>query len=63
MTMSMNKDQVDGLTKKVSGKINAVAGKIVGNKELEAKGKANLKVGKAQEKLGDAKAARKRIAY
>ena len=59
MTMSMNRDQVQGLKKKVSGKINAVAGKLVGNKELEAKGKATLKVGKAQEKLGDAKAAGK----
>ena len=61
--MSMNKDQIEGLKKKVSGKINAVAGKLVGNKEMEAKGKATLKVGKAQEKLGDAKAAGKKTAY
>lgn len=63
MTMSMNKDQVEGLKKKVSGKINAVAGKLVGNKEMEAKGKATVKVGKAQVKLGDAKAAGKKTAY
>ena len=61
--MTMNKDQVQGLKKKVSGKINAVAGKLVGNKELEAKGKTAMKVGKAQEKFGDAKAAGKKTAY
>ena len=33
-----------------------MAGKLVGNKELEAKGKAKKVIGKAQAKFGDAKA-------
>lgn len=52
----MNKDQVDGRSKAVEGKIKEMAGKIVGNKELEAKGKAKKVIGNAQAKFGDVKA-------
>ena len=51
----MNKDQVEGRRKVVAGKIKQVAGKIVGDKELEAKGKAKNKIGKAQASYGDIK--------
>ena len=44
----MNKDQIDGRSKAVEGKVKEVAGKLVGNKELEAKGKAKKIIGKAQ---------------
>ena len=37
--MSMNKDQVKGRVKEAEGKIKEVAGKLVGNEDLEAKGK------------------------
>ncbi len=52
----MNKDQVEGRKKGLVGKIKEVAGKIVGNKEMEAKGKVKKAVGKAQAKFGDVKA-------
>ena len=52
----MNKDQVAGREKQVEGKLKEAAGKIVGNKELEAKGKIKNQVGKAQAGFGDIKA-------
>ena len=51
----MNKDQVEGRRKEVVGKVKQVAGKIVGNKEMEAKGKVKNQVGKAQAAFGDVK--------
>ena len=54
--MTMNKDQVEGLKKEVAGKVKEVAGKIVGNKEMEVKGKVKNTIGKAQTHLGDVKA-------
>jgi uncharacterized protein YjbJ (UPF0337 family) len=41
--------------KEVRGKIEEVAGKLVGNKELQAEGKAEKTRGKAQAKFGDVK--------
>ena len=51
----MNKDQAKGTMKDVAGKVQAEAGKLTGNKEMEAKGLKNQVVGKAQKTLGDAK--------
>lgn len=51
----MNKDQVEGRRKEVAGKIKQVAGKIVGDKEMEVKGTAKSKIGKAQASYGDVK--------
>ena len=51
----MNKDQVNGKLQDIGGKIQEEAGKLVGNKEQEAKGVLNQVEGKTQEKLGDAK--------
>ena len=53
--MSMNKDQVKGRVNETKGKIKEVAGKLVGNEKLEAKGKVQKIVGKAQAKFGDVK--------
>jgi uncharacterized protein YjbJ (UPF0337 family) len=53
--MKLNKDQVKGLVNETEGKIKEAAGKLVGNKKLEAKGKAQKTLGKAQAKYGDVK--------
>jgi uncharacterized protein YjbJ (UPF0337 family) len=53
--MSMNKDQVKGRVKEAEGKTKEVTGKLVGNERLEAKGKVEKILGKAQAKFGDVK--------
>jgi uncharacterized protein YjbJ (UPF0337 family) len=53
--MSMNRDQVKGRVNQAEGKVKEVAGKVVGNESLEAKGKIQNVVGKAQAKFGDVK--------
>jgi uncharacterized protein YjbJ (UPF0337 family) len=53
----MNKDQVKGATKDVAGKLQSETGKMIGNKEMQAKGMKNEIAGKAQKHLGDAKEA------
>ena len=51
----MNKDQIKGRTKEAEGKLKAAAGAIIGNKKLEAKGKAEQVLGKVQASVGDLK--------
>ncbi|HEX4883546.1 MAG TPA: CsbD family protein [Casimicrobiaceae bacterium] len=51
----MNKDQVKGRVKEAKGTIKEVAGKLVGNESMEAKGKVEKTLGKAQAKFGDVK--------
>jgi uncharacterized protein YjbJ (UPF0337 family) len=51
----MNKDQVKGEVKEVSGMIKEVAGKIVGNEKLEEKGRIEKTRGEAQGAIGDIK--------
>ena len=53
----MNKDQVKGAAKKVGGKIQEEAGKLVGNPTQQVKGMANQAEGKTQQKVGDLKQA------
>jgi uncharacterized protein YjbJ (UPF0337 family) len=53
--MTMNKDQVKGRVKEAKGAIKEAAGKLVGNETLEAKGKVQRTLGKAQAKFGDVK--------
>lgn len=53
--MSINKDQVKGRVKEAEGKVKEAAGKLVGNEKLEAKGKVQQILGKAQAKFGDVK--------
>ena len=52
----MNKDQTNGRIEEAKGKVKEVAGKIVGNKELEQKGKIQNLAGKTQAAFGDVKA-------
>lgn len=56
----MNKDQTKGQIDQATGKIKEIAGKAVGNKELEAKGKIQNVGGKIQTGLGDLKEAVKK---
>jgi uncharacterized protein YjbJ (UPF0337 family) len=51
----MNKDQVKGRVKQAEGKVKEVAGKLVGNDRLQAKGKIENAVGTAQAGMGDLK--------
>ena len=53
----MNKNQVKGALKDVSGKVQEEIGKLVGNKEEQVKGIGNQISGKAEETYGDAKEA------
>lgn len=57
----MNKYQVQGRAEAAKGKVEYVAGKIVGNKDLAQKGKADEATGKVQAIAGDAKEALKRV--
>ncbi len=51
----MNKDQVNGTIKDLAGKVQEEAGKLVGNKEQQAKGLLKQVEGAAEKSLGDAK--------
>jgi uncharacterized protein YjbJ (UPF0337 family) len=53
--MTMNKDQVKGRVTEAEGKIQEVAGKVVGDKSLEAKGNLKSHLGQLQKKIGDVK--------
>ena len=53
--MGINKDQVKGRVNEAEGKIKEAAGKLVGNEKLEAKGKIQKVLGKAQARYGDVK--------
>ena len=56
--MSINNDRVKGLARQAEGTIKEAAGKLVGNEQLEAKGKIEQIVGTAQVKAGNIKARR-----
>ena len=51
----MNRDQVKGTAKKVAGKVQEKAGKLVGSRKQEAKGLARQAAGKIQKSVGDAR--------
>jgi uncharacterized protein YjbJ (UPF0337 family) len=46
---------LDGLKDEAAGKTKEVYGKVTGDAETEAEGKAQGLIGKAKEKLGDVK--------
>jgi uncharacterized protein YjbJ (UPF0337 family) len=50
-----NKDEIKGKGKQIEGAIKDKAGKLVGNLNLEAKGKAERVTGKVQETVGKAR--------
>ena len=58
----MNKDQVKGTIKDISGKVQQEAGKLAGSPEQQVKGMQKQILGKAQKNLGDAKQAVKNVA-
>jgi uncharacterized protein YjbJ (UPF0337 family) len=51
----MNKDQAKGRFEEAKGKVKEVAGNLVGNDDLELKGKIQKSDGKAQAAYGDLK--------
>jgi uncharacterized protein YjbJ (UPF0337 family) len=53
---SSTQDKAEGKWHKVKGKIKQVAGKAVGNRDLEAEGDAENVDGKVQEKIAKIKA-------
>lgn len=53
--MSINKEQVKGRFAKAEGGIKEAAGKVTGDAELEADGKAQKNLGKLRAKYGDMK--------
>jgi uncharacterized protein YjbJ (UPF0337 family) len=53
--MATNKDQVEGRVTEAKGSIKELAGKVVGNEKLQAKGAMQKVVGKARAKFGDVK--------
>jgi uncharacterized protein YjbJ (UPF0337 family) len=53
--LTMNKDQVKGHIEEAKGKVKEVAGNLVGNDDLELKGKIQKSGGKVQAAYGDLK--------
>ena len=51
----MNKNQIKGTVKDLAGKVQEEAGKLIGNKDQEAKGLYKQVTGQAEKRLGDAK--------
>ena len=51
----MNRDQMKGVAKDVTGKVQEQAGKLVGSKEQQIKGLSKQISGKVQKSVGDAK--------
>ena len=49
----MNKEQVKGRAEEAIGKVKEVAGRVTGDKELEAKGDAQQVAGKTRATAGD----------
>jgi uncharacterized protein YjbJ (UPF0337 family) len=52
---SSTQDKTEGMWHKMKGKIKQVAGKAVGNRDLETEGKAEKIDGTVQEKIGQIK--------
>jgi uncharacterized protein YjbJ (UPF0337 family) len=51
----MDKDRVDGSAKEIKGRIEEVAGKVLGDAKLESDGKAGQAAGKIQNVVGGVK--------
>lgn len=57
----MNKDQVKGHIEEAKGKVKEVAGKLVGNKELEQEGIIQNAAGQVESAYGDLKQSIKKV--
>jgi uncharacterized protein YjbJ (UPF0337 family) len=55
-----DKDRIEGMGKQASGNIKEGIGKVIGDKGLEMKGKAEVVDGKIQNSIGSAKDAFKK---
>ena len=51
----MNKDQINGTVKDLTGQAQTAAGKAIDNKEMQAKGLQKQMLGNAEKAIGDAK--------
>ena len=51
----VNKDQVKGVGKQIKGSVKETAGRVTGNRRVEAEGAAEKTVGKVQKGFGDIK--------
>jgi uncharacterized protein YjbJ (UPF0337 family) len=51
----MDKDRMEGAGRQVKGAVKDAAGKITGDKKLQAEGKIDKATGKAQTEFGKAK--------
>jgi len=51
----MNKDQVKGVVRDVTGKVQEEVGRLVGSKEQQVKGLSKQISGKVQKGVGDAR--------
>jgi uncharacterized protein YjbJ (UPF0337 family) len=52
---SSARDKVEGKMHQATGKIKETVGRLVGNRDLESRGKTETATGKVQEKRGNAK--------
>jgi uncharacterized protein YjbJ (UPF0337 family) len=51
--MGINKDQVEGRAEEAKGKIKEVVGRVVGNKNLQARGNIQKNAGAVQATVGN----------
>ena len=58
--MAVDKDRVDGSATNLGGKIKEGAGKLTGDRDLQAEGNLDQAKGKGQKALGDVKDAFKK---
>lgn len=56
----MNKDRLQGAGREIKGSVKETVGKVAGDPETEAEGKAEKIVGKVQNRIGKAEDAVKR---
>ena len=52
---SSSRDKAEGRAREATGKVKEMAGRAVGNPNLEARGTAEKTEGKVQKKVGDVK--------
>lgn len=58
----MNKDQLKGTVKNLTGKAQEAAGKVIDNKAMQAKGLHKQVAGNAEKAVGDTKQGLKKFA-
>jgi uncharacterized protein YjbJ (UPF0337 family) len=57
----MDKEHIKGMADKAKGAVKDTAGKLMGDKKLQAEGKMDKAKGEAREALGDAKEAARHV--